>query len=119
MRSEWGVLIHEEDVTPLLWVLSLENEVWRLSYSVNSSNVEWRSCYHMNQWKYGVQRVKTRPEWGETLERKIINSLRNFLQGPFFCCRGEEASFSHLQESELHTPIDSLSQSAMSPLSEN
>ena len=105
MRSQWGALIHEEGVTPLLWVLSLKNEAWRLSYSVNSSNVEWRSCYHKNHRKYGVhRRVKIRHGQGETLERKIINSLRNFLEGPFFCCRGEEAPFSHLRESELHMP---------------
>ena len=101
MRSQWGVLIHEEGVTPLLWVLSLENESSRLSYSVNSSNVGWRSCYHVN---HDLSKVKIRPEQGETLEHKIINSLRNLLGDPFFCSQGEEAPFSHLRERELRTP---------------
>ena len=94
--SQWEVLIHEEGVASLLWALSLENESLRLSYYVNSSNVEWCSCYLVDH--------DIRHEQGETLARKIINSLRNLLGGPFFCSGGEEAPFSHLQESELHTP---------------
>ena len=57
----------------------------------------------MNHMKYGFQR-KVRHDRGETLERKIINSLRNLRGGPFFCSGGEEVPFSHLRESEPHTP---------------
>ena len=50
------------------------------------------------------KRVKIRSDRGETLERKIINSLRNLLEGLFFCSGGEEAPFSYLRESELRMP---------------